>query len=161
MLSFVSFVQELRRTQVLLVILRRPHQHTDGRRGLVVCRGVPVKRVCAVHPEQRRDARRPDVEDPGVCYFTVDLHHHLEILVPYDAVCNGKKGRGRSWDRDLQIELARLNLSLLNWRGCSETVGKMCVCGGVGDLSESGVEAGLHRWGVQRWVTHWISPSWR
>lgn len=45
-----------------------------------------------VDPEQRRDGGGPDVEDPGVRHFTVDLHHHLIIFVPDDAVCNGRKG---------------------------------------------------------------------
>lgn len=43
-----------------------------------------------VDPEQRWDGGRPDVEDPGVSYFAVNLHHHLILLVPYDAVCNRK-----------------------------------------------------------------------
>lgn len=81
--------------QVLLVILSRPHQHADRRRGLVVSWGVLIKRVRVVDPEQRWDGGRPDVEDPGVRYFTVNLHHHLVVFVPYDAVCNGRKGRER------------------------------------------------------------------
>lgn len=27
------------------------------------------------------------MEDPGVRYFTVDLHHHLVVFVLDDAVC--------------------------------------------------------------------------
>lgn len=46
-----------------------------------------------VDSEQRWDGGRPDVEDPGVCYFTVNLHHHLELFVPDDAVCKGGKDR--------------------------------------------------------------------
>lgn len=68
------------------MILSRPHQHADGRRSLLVSRGVLVKCVCVVDPEQRWDAGRPDVEDPGVGYFAVNLHHHLELFVPYDAL---------------------------------------------------------------------------
>lgn len=45
-----------------------------------------VKRVCVVDPQQRRDGGGPDVEDPGVRYFTVNLHHHLVVFVSYDAV---------------------------------------------------------------------------
>lgn len=44
-----------------------------------------------VDPEQRWDGRRPDVENPGVGYFTVNLHHHLKLFVPDDTVCNGSK----------------------------------------------------------------------
>lgn len=48
-----------------------------------------------VDPEQRWDGGRPDVEDPGVCYFTVDLHHHLKLFASDDAVCmGGTKGEG-------------------------------------------------------------------
>lgn len=78
---------------MLLVILSRPHEHTDRRCSLVLSRRVLVKRVCAVDPEQRWDGGGPDVEDPGVGYFTVNLHHHLVLFVPYDAVCNGRKGK--------------------------------------------------------------------
>ena len=38
-----------------MVVLGRPHEHADRRRGLGVGRGVMVKRVGAVDPEQRRD----------------------------------------------------------------------------------------------------------
>lgn len=80
---------------MLMVILSRPHQYADGRRSLVDSLGVLEKRVCVVDPEHRWDAGRPDVEDPGVRYFAVDLHHHLKLFVLYDAVCNGKKEKGK------------------------------------------------------------------
>lgn len=54
-----------------------------------------IKGVCVVDPEYWRDGGGPDVKDPGVRYFTVNLHHHLVLFVPYDAVCNGDKGEGR------------------------------------------------------------------
>lgn len=66
-------------------ILSRPHEDADGRSCLGVGRGVLVKRVRVVNPKQRWDAGRPDVEDPGVRYLTVDLHHRLELFVSYDA----------------------------------------------------------------------------
>lgn len=58
---------------------------------MVVARRRLVERFCVVDSEQRWDGGRPDVENPGVCYFTVDLHHHLELFVPDDAVCKGSK----------------------------------------------------------------------
>ena len=33
------------------------------------------------------------MEDPGVRHLTVDLHHHLELFVPDDAVCGSRKKR--------------------------------------------------------------------
>lgn len=80
---------------MLLGILSRPHKHTNRRRALVFSRGVLVKCVCVVDPEQRWDGGRSDVEDPGVRYFAVNLHHHLVVFVPYDAVCIGRKDSGR------------------------------------------------------------------
>lgn len=56
-----------------------------------------------VDPEQRWDGGGPDVEDPGVRYFTVNLHHHLVGFVPDDAVCNGMKGNGRLLVLDASI----------------------------------------------------------
>lgn len=58
---------------------------------MVVSLGVLIKRVRAVDPQQRWNGGGPDVEDPGVRYFTVNLHHHLVLVFPDDAVCNGKK----------------------------------------------------------------------
>lgn len=66
--------------------LSRAHQHTNWRGGLVVCGGALINGVRAVDAEQRWDARGPDVEDPGVCDLTVDLHHHFELFVLDDAV---------------------------------------------------------------------------
>lgn len=80
----------LKNPRVLMLILSRTHKHTDRRGRRVFRLGVLIKRVCAVYPEQRWDSRRSDVEDPGVCDLTVNLHHHLELFVPYDAVCNGR-----------------------------------------------------------------------
>lgn len=34
------------------------------------------------------------MEDPGVLYFTVDLHHDLVIFVLDDAVCKFRDGKG-------------------------------------------------------------------
>lgn len=83
----MGFVEELQLMQVLMLkILSRPHQHTDRRRGLVVSWGVLVQRVCVVDLKQRWDRGGPDVEDPGVRYFTVNLHHHFVLFVPYDGV---------------------------------------------------------------------------
>lgn len=53
-----------------------------------------VQGVGAVDPEQGWDGGRPDVEDPGVPHFAVDLHHDLKLFVPDDALCRDK-GRGR------------------------------------------------------------------
>lgn len=74
--------------------LRRPHQRSNWRRRLTLGWGVLVKRVCLVDPQQRWDAGGPDVENPGVGYFAVDLHHHLKLFVLNDAVCIGEKRTG-------------------------------------------------------------------
>ena len=69
-----------------------------------------------VDPEQRWDGGGPDVEDPGVRYFTVDLHHHLVLFVPYDAVC-----RGRKKSRGLLIRDASINkLSEIHFQRCTD-----------------------------------------
>lgn len=34
------------------------------------------------------------MEDPGVRYFTVDLHHDLVFFILDDAVCNLRDGKG-------------------------------------------------------------------
>lgn len=34
------------------------------------------------------------MEDPGVCYFAVDLHHDLVFFILDDAVCNLEDGKG-------------------------------------------------------------------
>lgn len=58
-----------------------------------------VHRFRLVDPEQRRDGGGPDVEDPGVCDLTVNLHHHLVVFVPYDALCRTKKKqKTREWN---------------------------------------------------------------
>lgn len=69
-----------------MAILSRAHQDADGRRSRAVSCGVLVKSVCAVDAEQRGDGGGPDVEDLGVRYFTVDLHHHLKLFISYDAL---------------------------------------------------------------------------
>ncbi len=79
---------------MLLLLLSRAHEHTDRRSGLVVSWGALVHRVRVVDPQQRWDAGGPDVEDSGVSYFTVNLHHHLVVFVPYDAFCNDRKESG-------------------------------------------------------------------
>lgn len=71
--------------------LRRAHEHTDRGRGLVVRRRGLVHRFRLVDPEKRRDGGGPDVENPGVCDLTVNLHHHFVVAVPYDALCWGRK----------------------------------------------------------------------
>lgn len=47
------------------------------------------------------------MEDPGVCYYTVNLHHHLKVFVPYNAVCKARKGE-EGCEINLQIKLAYL-----------------------------------------------------
>lgn len=91
----MGFYLGVTRVLVLQVILSRPHQHADRRRGLVVSGRVLVKCVCVVDPQQRRDSGGPDVEDSRVRNFTVDLHHHLKVFVSYDAVCNHRKAEAR------------------------------------------------------------------
>lgn len=69
-----------------MLVLRRAHEDADRRNSLVVRRGMLVKRVCVVNSQQRRDGGRPDVQNPGVGHFTVDLHHHLKLPVSNDAL---------------------------------------------------------------------------
>lgn len=91
-----SSIKEENKIQVSLVLLGRAHEHADRRRGLVVSRRVLEYCVCVVDPEQRRDCRGPDVEDPGVRDLAVNLHHHLVIFVPYDALWDGKRKGNRT-----------------------------------------------------------------
>lgn len=49
------------------------------------------------------------MEDPGVCYLTVDLHHHLELFVLDDAVWIDEKRRTKlsalnsGYNRDINL----------------------------------------------------------
>lgn len=61
------------------------------------------------------DAGGLDVQDAGVHHFTVDLHHHLKLLVFNDTVCREGKRRRESEihnERDTgKSESSRLSVS--------------------------------------------------
>lgn len=68
--------------------LRRAHEDSNRGGGLVIAGGGVIERACLrlIDPQDRGDTGRFDVEDFGVHDLTVDLHHHLIILVFNDAL---------------------------------------------------------------------------
>ena len=78
-----------------------------------------IKRVRAVDPEHRWNGGGPDVEDPGVRYFTVNLHHHLVLVFPDDAVCNGRKRK----------QTVLISGFINNWAASNNFIHCRLVCG--------------------------------
>ena len=67
------------------------HEERVGERGEEEGGGGWVEGVGAVDTKECWDTGGLDVEDPGVCDLTVDLHHHLKLLVLYNGVCNSRQ----------------------------------------------------------------------
>lgn len=69
--------------------------HEDSNRGWSVIVGsgrvVEWVSISFIHPQDWWDTGGLDVKDPGVHDLTVDLHHHLKLLVLYQALCNEKQ----------------------------------------------------------------------